>query len=578
MLIIPVKIKKLQKKYINYNIWGQSHGILKNDMNEIIIQKSDKTVLDSLRDSFNIPIDAACGGKGTCGKCKIRVLQGGVRAPDKEETNFLSDDELSRGYRLACRITSESDLHVLVDSGIDTGQILENHTGYKGNIRPLVLKRYVELDHPTLVNQDDDLTRLLKSLDAPELHVSLSIMQRLPFFLRDNDYKCTAVYNDNTLIAVESGDTCSLNYSVAFDIGTTTVVAYLLDCSTGDVMDTRSGLNAQKPFGADVIARIEYTMNQIDGLKTLQEKQLEQMSSLVKSLLEYNHINKKNLYSLTVAGNTTMLHLLAGINPSGIATAPFIPGFLKSFSCFIGELGNFYTDSLIRFMPSISAYVGADIVAGVLATSMQDSEELSLLVDLGTNGEIILGDKNGFHSCSTAAGPAFEGAHISCGMGAVKSALNTFSIKETLEYTVLGDSEPIGICGSAIVDIVASFLETGIIDETGRFAEVEEIENETVRNIFINSYNGEGEGEFILVPGDKSASGKAITFTQKDIREVQLAKAAISAGIATLLYNSRKSEDDVVHLYIAGGFGNYINKESAAKMGLILFSLLEGSI
>lgn len=578
MLIYCLKTKKLPKRYINYNICGQSHGILKIDMNEIIIQKSNKTVFDSLIKSDNMPKDASCGGKGTCGKCKVRVLKGDVSAPDKEELIFLSDDEFSQGYRLACRITPHSELHVSVDRGGDSVQILEGHKGFKGAVKPLAFKKYVEMEFPTLQNNDDDLSRLLKSLDKEGLNVSLALRQKLPQFLRENEYRFTAVYDSQTLIAVESGDTSQLNYAVACDLGTTTVVAYLLDCSSGEIIDTRSSLNAQKPYGADVIARIEYTMNNTEGLKILQAKQIEQLSSLIESLLKCNKIQNENLYSLTLAANTTMLHLLAGINPSGIGAAPFIPGFLKSFSCSLLELGNFFTDCRVYFMPSISAYVGADIVAGVLATSMHDSEDLTLLVDLGTNGEIILGNKKGFHSCSTAAGPAFEGAHISCGMGAVEGALNTFCIRENIEYTVIGDTEPVGICGSAIVDIIASFLDTGIIDETGRFAEAEEIENETIRDIFINSYNCDGEGFFILVPKEKSASGKAIVFTQRDIREVQLAKAAISAGIATLLHNSGKSERDVIHLYIAGGFGNYINKESAARMGLIPFSLLGRSV
>lgn len=568
---ITKKIYKLQ--YMRAISWNTE-----SDMNDITIEKSNKTVFDSLIEDYNIPIDASCGGKGTCGKCKVRVLQGDVSAPDEEELQFLSAVELCLGYRLACRIIPQSEIHISVEDGISSGQILDGHNGFRGVVKPLISKKYIELDFPTLENQDDDLTRLLKKLDAGKLDLSVSLLQSLPQLLRENDYKVTAVYNNHTLVALEPGDTSAGNYAIACDLGTTTVVAYLLDCSSGEIIDTRSGLNAQKPFGADVIARIEYTMKNPEGLGILQEKMMEQLSSLTKSLLEFNKIPGENFYSLVVAGNTTMLHLLAGINPSAIAAAPFIPAFLKGFTCSPFELGTFYTDCQVYFMPSISAYVGADIVAGVLATSMQDSEDLTLLVDLGTNGEIILGNKGAFHSCSTAAGPAFEGAHISCGMGAVKGAINTFGIGENIEYTVIGDSDPIGICGSAIVDIVATFLEKGIIDETGRFAEVEDLENEAIRKVFINSYDSEGEGRFILVPKEKTATGIAIVFTQRDIREVQLAKAAISAGIATLLHHSEKSEDDVVNLYIAGGFGNYINKESSAKMGLIPSSLLDRSV
>jgi len=547
-------------------------------MNSIVIKNDSKTILDSLREDYNIPVDASCGGKGTCGKCKVRILKGEVDPPDEEELKHLSPDEISRGYRLACRITPENELHVLLDHNTGPVQILEEHNGFSGVLNPLVKKKFIKLEKPSLENQNDDITRILNSLEVGELDVSLSLKQKIPSFLRDSDHTFTAVYNRESLLTLEEGDTSNTNYAIACDIGTTTIVIYLLDGTNGEIIGTKSDLNAQKPFGADVIARIDFTMNNPKGLDILQEKKISQLNTLIQALLKDNHIKDENLYSITIAGNTTMLHLLAGVNPAGIAAAPFIPAFLKGFSCSFHDLGVFFTDCLVYFMPSISAYVGADIVAGVLATAMNDKEDLSLLVDLGTNGEIILGNRQGFYSCSTAAGPAFEGAHISCGMGAVSGAINTFEINENVEYTVIGDVKPVGICGSAIVDIVSSFLDKGFIDETGRFAEADEINDETLRELFQKHYNGSGQGSFMLVPASQSGTGEDVLFTQKDIREVQLAKAAISAGIATLLHDAGKTEENLKHLYIAGGFGNYINKISAAHMGLIPSSLLDRSV
>lgn len=548
------------------------------NMNSIKIKRNDKTVLQSLREDFNIPIDASCGGKGTCGKCKIRVLEGETHPMGDDERKFLTGGEVDKGYRLACRISPVDELHLSLGHMSDAVQILESHNGYSGDLNPLVKKKYIQLEKPGLDDQRDDLARVLEAVGLKNGSLSLALRKEISSMLRQNDYSVTAVYNDRSLITLEAGSSLSENYAVACDIGTTTVVVYLLNSYTGEIVDTISELNSQKPFGADVIARIEYCQNDISELKLLQEKILNQLGAMTVSLLRTNDIDKKNLYSVTVAGNTTMLHLLAGVDPSGIAVAPFIPAFLDGFSCSSSELGKFPVDCLFYFMPSVSAYVGADIVADVLSTGMFESDDLSLLVDLGTNGEIIMGNKNNLYSCSTAAGPAFEGAHISCGMGAVSGALNSYEINDGITATTIGNKAPVGICGSAIVDVVAQFLEKGIIDETGRFAQMEDVENDDLRDLLAKHYIDDGEGAFVLVPSMDSGTGEDILFTQKDIREVQLAKAAISAGIETLLHDAGVSKDEIRHLYIAGGFGNYINKKSAAVIGLIPSDLLDRAV
>ena len=544
-------------------------------MNIVKINRKDKTVLEALREDYNIPLDAACGGKGTCGKCKVQVLEGEMNHIGDDEKKFLTDGEIEKGFRLACKITPSDEIHLSLDHISQSVQILESHNGYTGELNPLVNKKYIQMKKPDLSDQSDDMARILKAINKEKASTSLSLRKSVTSMLNEHDYSVTAVYNSETLLALEAGSTVSENYAIACDIGTTTVVANLLNGETGEIIDTISEMNSQKPFGADVIARIEYCHNDKAELKLLQSKIVSQLGLMAVSLLKNNDIDKQNLYTFTVAGNTTMLHLLAGVDPFGIAVAPFIPAFLDSFSCQSTELGKFPIDCLFYFMPSISAYVGADIVADVLATGMFDSEELSLLVDLGTNGEIIFGNNKKLYSCATAAGPAFEGAHISSGMGAFSGAINTFKITDAIEITTIGNEKPIGICGSAIVDIISQFIKSGIIDETGRFAESDEIEDDKIRVLFDDYYIEEGEGAFILVPAEKSGTGENILFTQKDVREVQLAKASIAAGIGTLLHEAQISNHDISNLYIAGGFGNYIDKKSAAAIGLFPSDLLD---
>lgn len=530
-------------------------------MNKIKITDSSKTVLDSLREDFNIPIDALCGGNGTCGKCKIKIIQGKSKNIKNDDNSYLSREEIHKGYRLACNIIPDGEIYISTDFNPENAQILESHNGFTGILDTLVVKQYIELPKPELNDQRDDVSRLIDISGLDNRRISLQIRKEIPGILLEGDYCVTVSSTKDRIISIEPGNSELESFSVAFDLGTTTVVAYLLNNLTGKIIGTTSLLNSQKTFGADVISRIDYCINNNQGLDLLQKKIVTQLGSMVTSLMVNNVIDKKNIKSIAVAGNTTMLHLLAGIDPKGIATAPFIPGFLDTIYCLSTELGEFPIECDVILLPSISAYVGADIVAGVLATSMNKNSEMSLLVDLGTNGEIILGNKDQFYSCSTAAGPAFEGAHISRGIGAVSGAVNTFKISEEIGYTTINSGDAIGICGSAIVDIVSEFITYGIIDETGRFM-YDDLLNDS-------RFLSEGEGAYIIVPGDRSQNTMDITFTQKDIREVQLAKASIAAGIETLLYESGLKREDVKNLYIAGGFGNYIDKDSSTNIGLI---------
>ena len=311
---------------------------------------------------------------------------------------------------------------------------------------------------------------------------------------------------------------------IAVDIGTTTVVAYLI--IAGKIIDTESALNSQKPYGDDVITRIKYTMENQDGTERLSKIITNQIKEMTDRLSERNGITPR---TIVIVGNTVMLHLYANISPVSIGVSPFTPVFTD-----IKEI-----DTTV-LMPSISGYVGADTVAAVLASGMHLSDEICLLIDIGTNGEIALGNKDGILTCAAAAGPAFEGAQISCGAGGVSGAVNSVKINNgAITYTTIDDKPPVGICGSGILEVTAEMLREGIIDETGYFEDEE------------------------LIIADN------VTITDGDIRQVQLAKAAIAAGVNTLLRTRGISVDDVARCYLAGGFGSYMNTQSACDIGLI---------
>ncbi len=550
--------------------------VINGKNNRIVKAEKGRTLLDVLSTIHDFHIDASCGGKGTCGKCKVKVISGIDSEPLETEKKFLSEAEILNGYRLACLTKVSMDTILSIENTEKNAQIESAHKGFSGILDPVIKKRYLKLPIPSLEDQRDDVSRILETLGLEDISVPLQLKRKLPGILRLSEYAVTAVYSDDTLINVEPGNTVNENYGIAVDIGTTTVVAHLINLHSGEIVDTVSAINRQKTLGADVISRIEYCMREPEGLKILGDKILTQLGGLASLLVNRNGIDDRNVYAVMTAGNTTMIHLLSGIDPEGIASAPFIPGTLKAASYPARELGNFPIDLIFYTIPSISAYIGADITAGILATKMYERKELSLLIDIGTNGEIVLGNRNKLYCCSTAAGPAFEGAHITCGMGGISGAVDTLAIeKGTIKYSTIDNEPAAGICGSGIIDAVAVLLKSGIVDFTGRIISEDEAETDTAKAILKTHFDETDGSSFIIAKAGESESGENIVFTQKDIREVQLAKAAISAGVATLLHEADKNLEDIQHVFIAGGFGSYISKESAAAIGLIPKELLD---
>ncbi len=335
-----------------------------------------------------------------------------------------------------------------------------------------------------------------------------------------------------------------LPHGVAIDLGTTSLVFYLVNLVTGSLVETRAVLNPQAQYGGDVISRISYASEKEGGLLKLQEVILTSINEQLDHFAEFAGITKDEIVKITVSGNTTMLHLLLRVDPLSIALAPFKPSFTDE-QIVKGKNLNLHchAESEIKIMPSISAYVGADIVSGLASIKPADDRKNYLFMDLGTNGELALATQESTICCATAAGPALEGARISCGMGAMEGAISTYNGNE---YSVIGDGVPTGICGSGLIDVIAHLVQNKLVDGDGLLEE-----------------------EFVVVPADESDNGKPISITQQDIREVQLAKSAIAAGVNILVKEAGLSFDDIDAVFLAGGFGNYINAESAMKIGLI---------
>jgi uncharacterized 2Fe-2S/4Fe-4S cluster protein (DUF4445 family) len=438
----------------------------------------------------------------------------------------------------------------------------------KVELKPSVKKFHLSLSKPTLSDIKPDLERLLAALskhiqNIGDLEIDYEILKELPNILRDANWNITvSVWNDHRIIAVEPGDTSNYLLGFAVDIGTSKIVGHLVDLTTGKTLATGFIENPQIIYGEDVITRVAATTNNTN-LKTLQKLAVNGVNKVLYEVCEKVGVDTSKVYEAVVVGNTAMHHFFLGIQPKYVALSPYTPVLKKTISLTAKELDlKMNRSGIVTILPIIAGFVGADAVADVLATGIHESEELSLLVDIGTNTEIFLGNKNDLLCCSCASGPAFEGTHIKHGMKAVTGAIERVRINLNLEveYETIGNVKPSGLCGSAVIDVVAEMLKNGVIDHYGKF-------NSNLKTKRIRKNNR--ETKFIIAWSNETATGREVTVTQKDIREIQLAKAAISTGCSLLMKKKNVKEKDIDRVFIAGAFGNYINPENAKVIGLI---------
>ncbi len=524
-----------------------------------------------------VPVEGSCGGHGTCGKCNVKLIEGKHGSPDPLEVEHLSPAELAEGWVLACRRTVEQDSVVQVPAHVD---VSHRKGSLKGEVLPVaaepsVEKLAVQLEHPTVEDQTADLDRLLSRLPAPAPRISRRELGGLPRLLRQNDFSVTVALAGGRLIAVEPGDTTESNYGLAFDIGTTTVMGSLLDLNSGTLLEIAAATNPQSVHGADVISRITYASGE-SGLEQLHRKVIGAMNEITGSLLARAGIDPDHVYETLVVGNTTMSHLFLGIDPTYLAPAPFIPAYQRAVEAEAAELGlKTHPAGRVLALPNLAGYVGSDTVGVILATGLDLSGDATCLaVDIGTNGELVLAAKGRLLTCSTAAGPALEGAKITHGMRAAEGAIEAVHIGEELQLSVIGDVPSRGVCGSGLIDAVAELLRAGLIDTLGQFVDPEFVDPETDGRklpAFLKERLRPGESGFEFVLAWKGHSGirEDIVLTQGDVAELQLAKGAIHAGFKILLKEAGLSVSDVDQVLLAGAFGNYIRKESALSIGLL---------
>jgi uncharacterized 2Fe-2S/4Fe-4S cluster protein (DUF4445 family) len=533
---------------------------------------SGTTVFDAA--SWNgIAIDSTCGGHGTCKKCRVRVVEGNAAISDLDPRAF-SPEELTNGWRLACRAIARADLVVEVPPLQTRPKAALAGVGRHVILRPAVQKRHLVLEEPTLEDQTSDLERVLAAMDDLELTVSLDVVRELPRLLRRAGYDVTAVLVDDELIAVEEGDTTDRLHAIAFDLGTTTVVATLLDLTTGQPLAVGSRLNRQQPFGADVIARISATMIEENALAELRRHAHETLAELTREVCDEAGVDPRGIYEIVVAGNMTMIQLALGIDPEPLGMAPFI---VASRRLPVGRAADFGVDVHPRApavtFPALGAYVGGDIVAGLLATGLTRDRRLRLFVDVGTNCEIVLGSSSRVVATAAPAGPAFEGATIRCGMRAAEGAIEGVRLTDDdVEIQVIGDVEPAGICGSGLVDAAAELLRLGLLEPSGRLISHDDavLRFPGLADRLVSVANGKGGTERVFVlahRGDDPA--RAIYLSQVDVRRLQEAKAAIATGWRMLLRELGIDEQDVQQVLLGGSFGAFLTPASAVRIGLV---------
>jgi len=550
------------------------HGFVKvtfQPVGQAVYVPEGETVLTAALEA-GLEIHIPCGGHGTCGSCRV-VFSGKAPDPTPEEASLLSHTELASGVRLACRCALAADAVITIPEGTlrkDTKFLLH---GIMRDVKlaPSVSKIVVDVPRPSLEDQRADADRVLAALNghAGSVTPMPEALCAIPAALRAKDFRVTAVVDGGRLTMVEAGDTTATAYAAAFDIGTTTVVGMLLDLSTGREVAVAARTNPQVSYGDDVVSRISFS-SEGDGLTKLHGAIVGCINDILAELCAKVGASHENIYQAVLCGNTAMNHLFLGVNPTYIAQAPYVAAIrsaqdvgARRLAIAINRAGRVVT------LPNVAGFVGGDTVAMMLAADYAHSDKMRLAIDIGTNGEIVLGTALRLLTASAAAGPAFEGARIRHGMRAASGAIESVKcVDGRLVVETINDEPAVGLCGTGLIDTVACLLEAGLIDMTGRLVDPEDAP-EAPQGLRERLTRNDVGWHFVVADPDKDRSARQVILSQRDIRELQLAKGAIAAGIAILLKEFGTTADDLDEILLAGAFGNYIKKESALRIGLL---------
>lgn len=543
--------------------------------------ESGKNLLEASRE-LGVDIESVCGSQKTCGKCKVRVQEGlfqrhGIESRAEhlspladEEKEWLSEDEIADGCRLACAANVIGDVLLFVPEESRGGDqvVRKEVTQRKINVNPAVRTYTVKLEKPTLTDPTGDYDRLVNALQSQhglgELSAQRPVFASLPTALREGEWEVTAaVWMGAEILKVAPGASMPC-YGLAIDIGTTTLAGYLCDLSTGEVPSVHSLMNPQVKYGEDVMSRVTYIMTHEGGLSKLHREIIEAVNKIVAGVCGEASIDAGDILELCVVGNTVMHHLFLGISPEAVGVSPFVPAVQSAVDVSASELGIKVNECAnVHLLPNEAGFVGADNVGVLIAEAPYEKDEMQLIIDIGTNGEILLGNKDRLLSASCATGPALEGAHIKFGMRAAPGAVERVSIDpetKAASYSIIegGDDELArGICGSGIIDAISEMFRTGIIEKSGRF------DKSLDEGIIV----GEGKDrEYVIVPKEATSIGRDITITLGDVRAVQLAKSAIYGASRILM--QKLGIEKIDRVVLAGAFGSYIDRTAAMLMGM----------
>ncbi len=534
-----------------------------------------QTILEAAR-AAGVAIDSTCGGQGTCGRCKVLITLGKAGG---QNTGQLSPEEIKRGMVLACQSIIEDDLVVEVplESQRSELKILTDEgaaEGEAGRDVPLAQKVPLRMDPPDYegggTGDDERLLRALREArgeDFSDFSIDLPALRALPRLAREHDWQVEALVGDwdgKGIIYDLAPPTGKDGYGLAIDMGTTTVVVHLIDIATGGFVEACASLNDQVAFGADVISRIIHAQEHADGLQQLRDAILGTINRCAAQATERAGVDRSEVIAATCVGNTVMTHLLLGIDPSAIRREPYVPAVRSLPNLRASEVGiEIHPAAPVCLAPCVSSYVGGDITAGVLASGIGDSPRLTLFLDLGTNGEMVVGQEDWLMCCSCSAGPAFEGSGLEYGMYATVGAIEKLSYDpdaDRVEYLTIGGARPRGLCGSGLVDALAALLRAGVIDRSGRINLGFSSPRVRVRN---------ERPEFVFVWGEEVGRADDIVLTEDDIQNLIRSKGAVYAGAATLLESLGIDTRSIERILVAGAFGNYLDAENAVTIGLL---------
>ena len=537
------------------------------------VDVADGVTIAEAAQQADVFITNLCGGEGVCGKCRVQVAKGRADA-EAHAKGFFSQDQIMKGYVLACQTEIHDDLEIIIpaESRVDASKIMtggESQATAELELNPLVKKFYLALSAPTVEDNVPDVERitreLRKELGWHTFHIPLDCLQTLSTKLRENDWKVTvtvAKHGENyQILQIEPFDTARSHYGLAVDVGTTTVVAQLLDLNTGEVLDVEGCHNKQASFGEDVISRVIFACGK-GGLDPVQQAVVKNINTLIARLVKKRGISREEIEIIVAAGNTTMTHLLLGLTPCSIRLDPYVPTTDEFPQIRASEIGiRINPRGILDVMPCVASYVGGDIVAGVLASGISEHEEVKCLIDIGTNGEIAIGNQDWLVCCSASAGPAFEGGGTRCGMRATDGAIEKVVVRDgELHYETIGGKKPRGICGSGLIDCIYELVRNNIIGQDGKFHQHREDARLEVED---------GIPEYIIAYAHETETAAHVVITEPDIDNLIKSKGAVFAAIKSLMDYIGLGFDMIDTLYVAGGFGSFLNIPKSVAIGLL---------